>query len=223
MTDLSSLLRNMEAFAEQNHVPIIKPQARSIFLEIVRKHRPHACLELGTAIGYSALLTLSQAAEDAEITTIELMEKRFCTAKQFFAQSPYAESDRIHPVLGDADMVLQALKEKKRTFDFIFIDAAKGQYPEYFRVASHLLTKDGFILADNVWFRGWVLGHQDMADRGTERRLPNGEGRPPKRMRTIVRRLQEYLQLANQPPFHTVIFERGDGLALTMRQTMEKE
>lgn len=202
MNILTELLQEMEAYAAEHHVPIINERGRKAFLAVVQKYKPHRVLEIGTAIGYSALLFMQNAAEDVRVTTLELSEERAELAKNYWSRSPYA--DRIELFLGDAAENLQKLtadKSRLGYYDFVFIDAAKGQYPDYFHKIQPLLTGNAVILADNVLFRGYV----------------RSEEKPPRRYKTIVKRLREYLELVNTPPFTTEVLENGDGLAVTRR------
>lgn len=194
---MENLLREMEAYAEKHHVPIINERGREVFLSVLDEVRPHRILEIGTAIGYSAMLALLHGAEDAQVTTLELSEERARTAASFIQRSPYAE--RITMQVGDAAGLLCSLQG---TFDFVFIDAAKGQYVDYFHKVLPLLTDRAVIVADNVLFRGYV----------------QREEKPPRRYKTIVKRLREYIALVtNTPGFQTEIHENGDGLAVTRR------
>lgn len=156
-------------------------------------------MEIGTAIGYSALLTIYYGAENAKIISLELDEERAKQAQDFINQSAYKE--QIEIILGDAAENIEKL-DKNYKFDMVFIDAAKGQYPDYLQKVLPLLADDGIILADNVLFRGYVMS----------------EEKPPRRYKTIVKRLREYIAMVSDTDkFTTEIFENGDGLALTKR------
>lgn len=192
----------MEAYAAEHRVPIINEGGRKALIEIIKKTQPHRVLEIGTAIGYSALLFMQNAAADVSVTTLELSEERAQLAKSFWQRSPYA--NRIELLLGDAAENLQKLaadKSRLGQYDFVFIDAAKGQYPDYFHKIKPLLTADATIAADNVLFRGYVRSQE----------------KPPRRYKTIVKRLREYLELVNTPPYTTQVLENGDGLAVTRK------
>lgn len=199
MENLDSLLREMEAFAADNHVNIINSRGRHVLLEVVQEVKPHRVLELGTAIGYSAILIAHNGAPDVQITSMELIEKRLEASAHFIARSPYA--DRIKVIPGDAGESVANLPPDAK-FDFVYIDAAKGQYPDYFRKVYPHLTEDAVVLADNVLFRGYV----------------EHEAGVPRRMRTIAKRLREYIDMVtNHPEFDTVIRKDGDGLAVSRR------
>ena len=196
---MEELLREMEDYAALHHVPIINERGRQAFLQIVQEARPHRVLEIGTAIGYSSLLMAQNGAADIDITTLELSDERIKTAQGYIDRSAYA--GRIHIMGGDAAENLLKLQLTGQKFDFVFIDAAKGQYVDYFHKIQPMLTENAVILADNVLFRGYVKGD-----------VPT-----PRRFKTIVKRLREYINLVSQPPYITEILENGDGLAVTRR------
>ena len=196
---MEELLREMEDFAALHHVPIINECGRQAFLQVVQEAKPHRVLEIGTAIGYSSLLMAQNGAADIDITTLELSDERIKTAQGYIDRSAYA--DRIHIMGGDAAENLLKLQLTGQKFDFVFIDAAKGQYVDYFRKIQPMLADKAVILADNVLFRGYVKGD-----------VPT-----PRRFKTIVKRLREYIALVSQPPYVTEILENGDGLAVTRR------
>ena len=196
---MEELLREMEVFAALHHVPIINERGRQAFLQVVQEAKPHRVLEIGTAIGYSSLLMAQHGAADIDITTLELSDERIKTAQGYIDRSAYA--DRIHIMGGDAAENLLKLQLTGQKFDFVFIDAAKGQYVDYFHKIQPMLADKAVILADNVLFRGYVKGD-----------VPT-----PRRFKTIVKRLREYIELVSQPPYVTEILENGDGLAVTRR------
>lgn len=202
--ETATLLREMEAYAEAHNVPILNANGRRFYAQFIHEAQPHRILELGTAIGYSALLALPLAPADCTVDTVELDEERYAIAQANFARTPLGT--RVTQYLGDAGDVAERLAQEGRMFDFIFLDAAKAQYPDYFRKVTPMLAAGGTLVADNVLFRGYVL-HPVMM---------------PRRFETIVGRLQEYLRLANTPPYQTEIFPRGDGLARTRRMTDAK-
>lgn len=197
---LAGLLAEMKAYGEKNHVPIININGLKVLVETVRAARPRKVLEIGTAIGYSTLYIAANSAEDVRITTLELSRERAAEAEAFIARSPYKDNIRI--MVGDAGENLLQLQDK---FDLVFIDAAKGQYPDYLRKVYPMLGDNAVIIADNVLFRGYVRG-------GVE---------TPRRFRTIVKRLREYIGLVEEnQEFQTQIFENGDGLAVSWRKNI---
>ena len=202
MEDIAELLKEMQAYGTDNSIPIINEKGMPVLLEMVRKKRPHRVLEIGTAIGYSTLIIASEAADDVLIDTLELSADRAAVAGEYIARSVYRDQVKIH--VGDAGKSILSLTGK---YDFVFIDAAKGQYPDYFRKLYPLLTDDAMIVADNVLFRGYVMGDDSEC---------------PRRFRTIVKRLREYISLVTtNKELSTVIREDGDGLAVSQRLMVE--
>lgn len=200
MEQIDLLFREMEEYARENHVPIINERGRGVFLQVVRECRPHRVLEVGMAIGYSTLQIARNGAADIQITTMELSEERAEVAKAYIKRAGFAE--RIRVLTGDAGQLLLEEAPKAAPYDFVFLDAAKGQYVDYFHKIEPLLTENAVILADNVLFRGYV----------------RSEEKAPRRFRTIVKRLREYIALVTEnPKYLTEILEDGDGLAVTRR------
>lgn len=192
---MNELLQEMAAFAEANHVPIIRQEALNVLLQAVREKKPERILEIGTAIGYSALQILSAASPGAQVISLEMDEDRGALAGNYIARSPY--KNQIEIILGDAG---ENILQLSGHFDAVFIDAAKGQYPDYLRKVLPLLEQDALILADNVLFRGYVLGGEFV----------------PRRFRTIAKRLREYIDMvSDEQHFQTEIHEKGDGLAVS--------
>lgn len=192
---MKNLLEKMEEFAALHHVPVLQSGGRKVLLKTVQQKQPRRVLEIGTAIGFSTLLIAMHSTPDVQITTLEVDASRLETAKLFLEQTPFWTN--ISFCFGDAAAILDTLKGP---FDFIFIDAAKGQYPVYWEKSLPLLAEGGVIAADNVLFRGYVQ---------------SGE-KPPRRYKTIVKRLKKYLDTAqNHPSFETVVYPDGDGLAIS--------
>lgn len=200
---MEEVLKAMEAYAKKENVPIINENGKAVLIKVAAEKKARRILEIGTAIGYSALLLAKNSAEDVQITTLELSDERADQAEKFIAASPY--KNQIKLLRGDAAMNMERLNGP---FDLVFMDAAKGQYPEYFRLALPLLAEDATIIADNVLFRGYV----------------RSEEKPPRRYKTIVKRLREYIEIVEQhPEFTTKIYENGDGLAVSQRRRNVKE
>lgn len=194
---LCALLEEMRAYGEANRVPIINAGGLRVLIDAVRAKKPRRVLEIGTAIGYSTLYIAAFAHEAAELVTLELNEERAAEAEGFIARSGFA--GRIEIVTGDAG---ENIQKQSGPFDFVFIDAAKGQYPDYLRKVYPLLADDAVVAADNVLFRGYVRGGVPV----------------PRRFRTIVRRLREYISLVTENGgFRTEIHADGDGLAVSWR------
>ena len=195
---MDELFKEMEIYAAENHVPVITLKAREVFRKVVREAGPKKVLEIGTAIGYSTLVIASEAPELEKITTLELCEERAALAKGYIVRSPY--KDKIEILTGDAGKLIEQLDDK---YDLVFIDAAKGQYPDYWHKIQPLLAQNVTVLADNVLFRGYVFGDEPV----------------PRRFRTIAKRLREYLlAVQNATGFSTEILSDGDGLAVSRRR-----
>ena len=195
--DLTALLAEMKEYGEAKHVPIINAQGLRVLTDTVARKKPRRVLEIGTAIGYSTLHIAANSAADVEIVTLELSDERADEAEGFIARSRFA--GQIAVVRGDAG---ENILRQSGRFDLVFIDAAKGQYPDYFRKVYPLLTEDAVVIADNVLFRGYVRGTEPV----------------PRRFRTIVKRLREYISMVTENEgFRTEIHEDGDGLAVSWR------
>ena len=191
-------LSALEHYGREHHIPIIGEAGGRLLSQTVGRCRPQSVLEIGTAIGYSTLLIAAQLPPTATITTLEIDRERAQIAHDVFCKLGMANQIRV--LVGDAG---QRLTQMDDSFDFVFIDAAKGQYPDYLRKIRRLLTPGGTIVADNVLFRGMVLAEQPT----------------PRRYRTIVRRLQEYLELVTTDPLlQTELHHLGDGMAISYEQ-----
>ncbi|MEG6585617.1 O-methyltransferase [Dendrosporobacter sp. 1207_IL3150] len=198
-----SIFSKLEEYAANFNVPIIHPEGAEVLTNIVLSTKPHSILEIGTAIGYSALKIAQYAPDKARIVTVELDKERITAAKHFISEAN-AEAV-IQLVEGDAGEVVSNLPGP---FDLVFIDAAKGQYLDYFKKIENKLNNNAVIIADNVLFRGLVESIEE----------------PPRRYRTIIRRLREYLEYArSHPNFETVLHRIGDGIAVSYYRGSESE
>ena len=193
--DWQPLKKELEDYAEKNHVPIIRGPERELLLRSAALAEPRRILEIGTAIGYSALL-MAERFPKAEIDTVELDEERHHRAETVMERAGL--SGRVHCHLGDAGEVVPTLSGP---YDFLFLDGPKGQYLRELRAVEPLLSDRAVIAADNVLFRGLV-----------ER-----QGPVPHRYRTLVMRLREYLDYVNEK-YETHIYVEGDGLAVSVRK-----
>lgn len=192
---MKELLQEMEAYAEDYHVPIIKQEAAEILLREAKCKHPLHILEVGTAIGYSALRMAEHLAEGGRITTIELSDERAELAQGYIARSPYQK--QITLLRGDAAEVLPTLDGE---YDFVFIDAAKGQYERYLDAIEERLADGAIVAADNVLFRGYVLGENVEV---------------PRRFRTITNRLRQFLLYLEASDHYSItIYPEGDGIAI---------
>ena len=192
---IQAVLASLEAYAEEHSVPIIRKSGRKALIAAARKASPARILEVGTAIGYSSLLLLSEFPE-AHIDTIEVDEQRYRIAEE--AVEKAGVSHRWHGHLGDAARVIPTLEGP---YDFVFLDGPKGQYLRELKMLEPLLAGHAVIAADNVLFRGLVMA----------------EGQVPHRYRTLVMRLREYIGYVNSA-YDTIIDEEGDGLAVSVKR-----
>jgi len=194
----NTFLLELERYAEEFNVPIIEPEVAQFIKLLLKTKKPKNILEVGTAIGYSALIMAESTDEDTRITTIERREDMVTLAKENISKTEY--KDKIHILEGDAEDILPHLSDM---YDFIFIDAAKGQYKQFFDYCRFYLIDGGIILSDNVLYKGMVATNKLLV----------------KRKKTIVKRLRSYLQYINEIPGYTsCVIPLGDGVALTIKE-----
>ncbi|MFZ5943353.1 MAG: O-methyltransferase [Bacillota bacterium] len=192
------LLKDMEDMAENNHVSIVEPEVGQLLYLLVSLIKPLNILEVGTAIGYSTLWMARGLEEGSKITTIELLPNRVQLAREHFQKA--GVEHKIEVINGDVKDVIYQLQD---TYDFIFLDAAKGQYPEFLSLTAKLLKPGGLVVADNVLLNGWVV---DM-------------NYPQRRKKTMVHRMRSFLEnLKNQSEFIFSIIPLGDGVALIWKK-----
>ena len=202
--DLPPLLGEIEREALSDEVPIIRKDMQGFMRFLIKTKKPLRILEVGTATGFSALLMAEYMPAGAKITTIEKYEKRIPVAKKNFERA--GKSDAITLLEGDATDILPALTEG---YDFIFMDAAKGQYLNFLPEAVRLLTPGGTLLTDNVLQDGDIIESRYGVCR---------------RNRTIHARMREYLyELKHHPLLDTVILTVGDGAAVSVKKENDYE
>lgn len=194
----SPLLMEMEAFAKEHHVPIMDLTGSEVLLSLLAMQRPTRILEVGTAIGYSAI-RMATLMPEAEIVTIERNARRYEEALSFIGRSDVR--DRITVVHGDAVELIGSIEGP---FDAVFIDAAKGQYQKFFDGYGALVPIGGTIYSDNLFLRGDVLLEDvSVLDR---------------RRKRLVRLVKEFTeQLMARTDYHTAILPLGDGLAISRK------
>lgn len=199
MKEEIALLAEMEKYAILNRIPILHSDSRAILTALIQENKPRIILEIGTAIGYSTLLMALNMSEETKIFSIEKDEYRAQLACNYIMQTKFTK--QIIILTGDAGEILQDLPFPDK-IDMVFIDAAKGQYLDYLMKISGQLAAHAVVVADNVLFRGMVEGIA-----------------PQRRYRTIVKRMQEYLQFVNSNNrFQTVLERSGDGMAISYYQ-----
>ena len=193
------LLDEIETYAWATDVPIIRRSMQQLMKFLMATRRPRNILEVGTAIGFSALLMSEYAPADSHITTIEKYEKRIPVARENFRKA--GREEQITLLEGDAADIL---KELEGEYDLIFMDAAKGQYIHFMPQILRLLAPDGMLVSDNVLQDGDV----------TESRFA-----VTRRNRTIHSRMRDYLyELTHHPQLETVILPVGDGVTLSVKK-----
>ena len=152
--ELPEYLRKLEKYAKETDVPIIRPQMQNLLRFLITWKKPLRILEVGTAIGFSALFMSEYAPKDCHITTIEKYEKRIPLARENFSKA--GKEDIITLLEGDAADILSSLSPDEG-FDLIFMDAAKGQYIHFLENIIRLLSPNGIIVSDNILQEGELL------------------------------------------------------------------
>ena len=190
-------LEKIKEKALKEYIPIIMDDTLEVIDKILKENKPTKVLEIGTAVGYSAMCFSEYLAEGGKIDTIERDTERIAEAKVNIVKVGVA--DKINIIEGDAVEILPTLNDK---YDMIFIDAAKGKYPFFLKESLRLLSEDGIIFADNILYKGYVMSDYNKH-----------------KQRTAVRNLREYIhEVTDNPELETEILEVGDGLAITRRK-----
>lgn len=198
-TGNTPFLNEIEREAKETNVPIIRTQMQSLMKFLLALHKPMSILEVGCAIGFSALLMSEYAPAGCRITTIEKYEKRIPIARENFKRA--GREDSITLLEGDATDIL---KELTGTYDLIFMDAAKGQYIHFLPDILRLMPEGGLLVSDNVLQDGDIIESRFAVTR---------------RNRTIHSRMRDYLyELKHHPQLETVILPVGDGVTLSVKQ-----
>lgn len=187
-------LKIIKEKALENHIPIIMDDTLEVIDTYLKKMKPKRILEIGTAVGYSAICFSKYLAEDGIIDTIERDEERIADAKRNIKEMDL--NNKINIYEGDAVEILPNLNNK---YDMVFIDAAKGKYTFFLEQSLRMLNKKGIIFADNILYKGYVMSDYNKH-----------------KQRTAVRNLREYIkQTTENTDLKTQILEVGDGLAIT--------
>lgn len=198
----TDFLDELERFSILTNVPIIRKSVQNFLKTLLALKKPVNILEVGTAIGFSSILMAEYSDKDCHITTIEKYEKRFPLAEENFEKSGY--KDKITFIKGDATDVLKDLANKEETYDFIFMDAAKGQYINFLPDILNLLQKDGVLISDNALQGDDIIQSKYAIQR---------------RDRTIHKRMREYhYALMNSDELITSILPIGDGITLSVKK-----
>ena len=183
--------------ALNEHIPIIMDDTLEYIYELYNDKKISSILEIGTAVGYSAICFTKFLSDDGIIDTIERDKQRIEEAKLNIKKAEVEK--QINIISGDAVEILPTINKK---YDMVFIDAAKGKYPIFLEHALRLLKNDGIILADNILYKGYVMSDYNKH-----------------KQRTAVRNLREYIKETTEDPnLITEILEIGDGLAISKRR-----
>lgn len=194
------LFNEIKEKAIEDHIPIIMDDTLEVVAKILKEIKPTKILEIGTAVGYSAICFSEYLQENGIIDTIERDEERLKEARNNIKKLELEDKIKIYG--GDAVEILPTLIGK---YDIVFIDAAKGKYPFFLKEAERLLKPKGIIIADNVLYKGYVMSDYNKH-----------------KQRTAVRSLREYIkEVTEDPNMETEILEVGDGLAITKRINVE--
>ena len=187
-------LKNIKKKALEEKIPIIMDDTLEVISKILKEKLPLKILEIGTAVGYSAICFSEYLSQNGYIDTIERDSQRVQEAKENIKKAEV--ENKIHIYEGDAVEILPTLNDK---YDVVFIDAAKGKYPFFLQEALRNLNKNGIIIADNVLYKGYVMSDYNKH-----------------KQRTAVRNLREYIaEVTQNPNLETQILEVGDGLAIS--------
>ena len=198
-TGNTPFLEELEQYALQERVPVIRREMQSFIKMLLALQRPKRILEVGTAIGFSTLLMCEYGPAVVQITTIENYEKRIPLAKENFRKA--GQESKITLLEGDATKILAGLSG---SYELIFMDAAKGQYIHWLPDVIRLLKKGGVLLSDNVLQDGNLIESHYIVER---------------RDRTIYKRMREYLyQLKHDPLLETSILPLGDGVTVSVKK-----
>ena len=187
-------LEKIKQKALEEHIPIIMDDTLEVMEKYLKEEKPARILEIGTAVGYSAMCFTEFLDKDGVIDTIEREEERVAEARENIKKVGVEEKINIYE--GDAVEILPTLNEK---YDAVFIDAAKGKYPFFLKESLRMIKPNGIIFADNILYKGYVLSDYNKH-----------------KQRTAVRNLREYIkEVSENPNLETEILEVGDGLAIS--------
>ena len=187
-------LEKIKKKALEEHIPIIMDDTLEVIAKYLKEIKPKKILEIGTAVGYSAMCFSEYLQKGGKIDTIERDEERIKEAKINIKN--VGVEDKINIYEGDAVEILPTLNDK---YDVVFIDAAKGKYPFFLKESLRMLNKNGIIFADNILYKGYVMSDYNKH-----------------KQRTAVRNLREYIkEVSENPNLETEILEVGDGLAIS--------
>ena len=189
-------LKKIKSDALNNHIPIIMDDTLEVIKNILTEKKPNRILEIGAAVGYSAMCFSEYMSDEGRIDTIERDAECIKKAKENFKRVGVENKIKLYE--GDAVDILPKLNEK---YDVVFIDAAKGKYPFFLEQALRMLNNNGIILADNILYKGYVMSDYNKH-----------------KQRTAVTHLRQYIkEVTENQELETKILEVGDGLAISKK------
>ena len=195
-----SELAKIKEEALEEHIPIVMDDTLKVIEDELKERKTTRILEIGTAVGYSAICFTSFLEEGGKIDTIERDENRVKQAKENIKRADV--EGKVNIIEGDAVDILPTLNNE---YDVIFIDAAKGKYPFFLKESLRMLKTEGIIFADNVLYKGYVLSDYNKH-----------------KQRTAVRHLREFLaELESNASLETKILKVGDGLAIAKKKSSQ--
>ena len=195
----NKLIKDMRSYAEKEKVPIIQDEGLTFLLFLIKTKKVRNILEIGTAIGYSAI-NMAMQSPDISIDTIERNEEMYNQAIKNIKKAKMTERINVH----FKDALEVDINEFNKKYDLIFIDAAKAQYIKFFTLYEPLLSDDGVIFTDNLLFHGLVN---------------NSERIESKNLRNLVTKIENYNEwLANNEKYDTSFFSIGDGIAVSVKR-----
>ena len=198
---MDNIIKEMEVYAEEKGIPIMQKKSMNFLCKFIEKNNIKSILEIGTAIGYSAI-NMALVSEDINIVSIERDQDRYIEAIKNIKKCKLEK--RITLVLGDALNI-----ELTGKYDMLFIDAAKAQYINFFEKYKENIVEDGFIVSDNIDFHGFVENKDQIQSRN---------------LRQLVTKIQKYIDfLTNNEEYSTKFYKIGDGLAITYRKEVKND
>ena len=198
---MKELIMEMEEYANEHNVPIIEKKSIAFIMKYIKSHNIKSVLEIGSAIGYSAIL-MASASEDVYVTTIERDETRYMECLKNVKK---CKLDKIINVVFQDALEVNMGDVK---YDMIFIDAAKGQYTKFFEKFKYFLNDGGVIISDNLKFHGHV---------------GNSANIESKNLKSLVQKIESYIDfLKDNEEFDTEFFDIGDGLSVSVKKNDKK-
>ena len=193
----------IEKSARERNIPVMEKEGLEFLIQTFNEHQCHRCLEIGSAIGYSAMMMVSNI-DDFVVETIELDDARYLEAIQNIKEQQLEDQIEIHH---DDALTFDINDLKYQEFDCLFIDAAKAQYQKFFEKYEPLLKEDGMIISDNLIFHGHIFDNNQKQSRN---------------LKQLVRKINRYNDwLANHPNYDTLLLPIGDGVAISLKKKVK--